>query len=121
MDQAAKDAWRSVDKALSEGSFAEAMRLALPWADRGFGWAELCVGSLYQCGLGVPRDEVVAVEFLRRAAGRGYGGAWHALGVIYETGGGGVEQDPGRAQVCYRKAAELGYFPGKRVELDRPE
>jgi uncharacterized protein len=113
-----RDAFTRVDDALQRQAFEEVLRLATPWAQLGHGWAEACIGSLYQCGLGVPRSRESAIHYFERAAAHGFAGAWYALGVIYEVGDQDVPSHPQRAADCYRRAHELGYFPGKPFTFD---
>lgn len=112
-----REAFARVDDALQRQSFEEALALAAPWAQMGHGWAEACVGSLYQCGLGVAMNRATAIRYFERAAVHGFPGAWHSLGVIYEAGDQDVPPDTGRADECYKKARECGYVPGEPFHI----
>jgi TPR repeat protein len=63
---------------------------------------------MYANGQGVHRDEVLAVEWYRRAAGQGDASAQNNLGVMYATGQ-GVGQDDAEAVRWYALAAEQGH------------
>ena len=58
-------------------------------------------------GVGVPRDYMKAVAYLRRSANQGYAPAQTSLGSCYAHGL-GVKQDYGEAVRWYRKAAVRG-------------
>lgn len=112
MDPTVRAARLQLEDAFSRNDFAAAFHISLPWATEGHGWAEGCVGSLYQCGLGVPCDLKKAVEYLERAGAHGFPGAWHNLGVIYEVGSDDVPRDLELAYGYYRRAHAAGYYPG---------
>jgi TPR repeat protein len=63
------------------------LQQALYWygqaAARGSAWAEWNLGRMHQEGLGVPADEVAAIEHFRRAA---RGGHEKAITVLREKG-----------------------------------
>jgi uncharacterized protein len=97
-------------------------------ADQGDPQAEFFLARHYADGLGVPRDDAKAVEYLRQAAGQGYAPAETGLGSCYAHGQ-GVKQDYGEAIQWYRKAASQGdplaeyglgyaYAQGKGVNKD---
>ena len=98
--------------------YSEAFQIALPWADLGFGWAELCVGSCYQTGLGVEQDSSKAIQYFLRAGAKGVGGAWYGLGVIYSVGDGAIAPDEALAELYYGRARDCGYYLGKRFWPD---
>ncbi len=81
-----------MDECLQLDKYLEAFRIAEIWAQRGCDWAENCLGTLYHTGLGVGRDLLRARDFYDRAAKHGHGGAWYAMGVLYETGGNELPQ-----------------------------
>lgn len=65
------------------------------------------LGHLHFDGLGVPRDQAVAVELFRRAAEAGYEPAQTRVGYAYLTGL-GVEKDLSEARRWLEPAAEGG-------------
>jgi hypothetical protein len=86
---------------------------------------------MYQEGKGVPKDEVEAVKWYRKAADQGYYGAKANLGFMYAEGR-GVPKDEVEAVKWYRKAADQGhagaqyklgfmYQEGKGVPKDEVE
>jgi TPR repeat protein len=101
----------AVDDALGAARFSEARNIAWPYAEAGHPWAEACLGTLYLFGLGVEADVVSGVSYLSRAAEKGHGGAWYALGQYYISGG-DDGPDVSKSEECFRKARELGYVPG---------
>jgi TPR repeat protein len=121
MDVDAVEAFKLADQAIERGAYNEAFSVALPWAQRGCGWAEACIASLYQCGLGVERDMGEAVRYFERSAGHDFVGALYSLGVIYEIGGDGVLADQDKAESFYQRAREMGYVLGAPFDPVRGE
>jgi uncharacterized protein len=107
-----------VDRLLGQHN-EEAFRIAMAWAKRGAAWAEHCVGSMYQTGLGVEQDLGKAIEYFERALSHGSRAAWHSLGVLYEVGGPDLQPNPELAASCYARATALGYYPGQTYETGR--
>ena len=62
----------------------------------------------YKNGEGVPKNEVEAVKWFRKAAEQGDADAQFYLGWAYVTNGEGVPKDEVEAVKWYRKAAEQG-------------
>jgi hypothetical protein len=70
---------------------------------------QVSVGRAYQSGNdGVPKDDVEAVRWYRKAAEQGYAEAQWELGNMYDNGQ-GVEQDEAEARRWWSKAAKQGY------------
>src|SRR5262249_3916351 len=65
------------------------------------------LGTLYQAGRGVDKDEAEAARWYRKAADAGHRGALNALGIMHEEGR-GVPKDEREAARLYRQAADLG-------------
>jgi TPR repeat protein len=76
-------------------------------AARGEPEAEYQLGLRYVGGLGVPRDDVAATAWFRRAAQKGLARAQYNLGAMYAVGL-GVEQNDVEAARWVRMAAEQG-------------
>ena len=57
-------------------------------AEKGDAEAQFFLGSVYQTGNGVPKDEVEAVKWYRKAADQGNASAQANLGACYEEGRG---------------------------------
>ena len=74
--------------------------------------AQFAIGAKYATGEGVPRDDVEAVRWWRRAAEQGFVDAELNLAAAYQNGV-GVPKDQAEALMWYRKAAERG-------DADRP-
>ncbi len=87
------------------------IRKALPAiqsaATSGEAWAQADLGSLYEDGLVVAKNDVEAVRWYRLAAQQGYAGAQTNLGVMYANGT-GVEQDIDEAIRWLQRAAAQG-------------
>lgn len=87
------------------------IRKALPAvqsaAASGKAWAQADLGSLYEDGLVVAKNDVEAVRWYRLAAKQGYAGAQTNLGVMYANGT-GVEQDIDEAIRWLQRAAAQG-------------
>ena len=66
-------------------------------------------GYILKMGIGVERDPVAAVEWIRKSAGQNCVAAFYELGVCYENGE-GVARDLDQAAAWYRKAAESGFI-----------
>jgi eukaryotic-like serine/threonine-protein kinase len=79
-------------------------------AARGDAAAENALGVKYAEGAdGLPRDDVQAVQWYRKAALQGYPGAETNLGDMYLSGRGGLEQNPLEALSWYLKASDQGW------------
>ena len=70
------------------------------------------LGRLYATGSGVPRDQVEAFDWYKRAAARGNAEAMYSLGEAYEHGT-GVREDVQRAVNWYHDAARRGNQPAR--------
>ena len=87
-------------------SYATALKVWLPLAEKGQADAQTYVGEIFEKGLGVPPDYQAAATWYRRAADQGFSRAAINLGSLYERGL-GVPKDPAQALTWYRKAAGL--------------
>jgi TPR repeat protein len=67
------------------------------------------LGFYYSKGIGVPKNQVKAVELFQKAAEQNYPAALSNLGSCYEHGLGGLTQDAESAIKHYEAAAKLGY------------
>jgi len=76
-------------------------------AEGGDARAQWLLGSRYQFGEGVEKDEVQAVKWFRMAAEQGDVNAQHTLGAMYAVGQ-GVKKDLAEAAKWFSKAAEQG-------------
>jgi serine/threonine-protein kinase len=82
----------------------------IPAADRGDPAAQNALGVKYAAGEdGLPRDDVKAVEWYRKAAVQGYAKAQTNLGDMYLAGRGGLDKNPLDALSWYLKAAQQGW------------
>lgn len=94
--------------ALLEGGDVEG---ALDWlnrsAEQGYDQSQVRLASIYYDGEVVPKDEELALSWVRRAAEHSSLGQYN-LGVFYERGY-GLEPDPVRAKELFEAAAERGY------------
>jgi TPR repeat protein len=73
--------------------YAEAVRLWGQLADQGSARDQFSIGRMYYIGQGVLRDNAQADAWSRKAADQGFAYAQFDLGVAYEDGGLGVQQD----------------------------
>lgn len=70
----------------------------------------LCaMGQCYQYGTGVSQDDVLAVEYYRKAASMGHPQALYALGALYYVGDGDLEEDESEAVRHFALAAAQGH------------
>ena len=76
-------------------------------ADMSHREAQCALGHLYEKGLGVAKDAVIAARWYRAAADAGFAKAQNNLGALYD-GGEGVGVDHGAAAFWYEKAAAQG-------------
>src|SRR5687768_12480821 len=89
--------------AYDRADIKQALRIWLPTAEGGDPEAMTNVGEIYERGMGVPPDYVVAAQWYQKAADKGYSRALFNLGTMYEQGQ-GVEQDQLKALNLYRQA-----------------
>ncbi|MGH7801375.1 MAG: caspase family protein [Thermodesulfobacteriota bacterium] len=87
-------------------NYATALKVWLPQAEEGDATAQTYVGEIYEKGLGLQPDYVLAAQWYSKAAEKGYARAQVNLGHLYEKGL-GVEKDPSKALSWYRKASGL--------------
>lgn len=71
------------------------------------------VANCYVEGIYVEEDYVKAAEWFEKAADNGHYLAQYNLGLLYETGDGGVTMDKKKALKYYNMAAEQGFEPAK--------
>lgn len=93
--------------AFERGHYSTAARAWRKLALQGHPEAENALATLYQDGLGVPRDTEEAIRLFESASGHGLTIAKHNLGLIYFEGK-GVDIDYTRATVYFEEAAKLG-------------
>jgi len=82
-------------------------------AEQGDADAQNKLGSLYDAGRGVAKDDAEAVRWYRKAADQGRASAQYNLGVMYDEGE-GVTEDDVEAVRWYRKAAAQGDADAKK-------
>ena len=85
--------------------FREIAEVTLREAWRGDPDAQFFAAFAYHKGLGVPKDDVEAMRWLRAAARQGDAAAQNNLGVMYKKGEGLSEPDPVQALKWFRAAA----------------
>jgi len=88
--------------------FAETKRKA----EAGYAAAQAQLGFMYAYGNGVPKDDVEAVKWLRKAADQGNAAAQYNLGLMYGTGA-GVPKDLVQAHVWWNIAGAKGHKDAK--------
>ncbi len=95
------------DAELAQQLIRKALPAVQSAATSGVAWAQADLGSLYEDGLVVAKNDVEAVRWYRLAAQQGYAGAQTNLGVMYANGT-GVEQDIDEAIRWLQRAAAQG-------------
>jgi TPR repeat protein len=111
--------------------YAESRRVFLALADDGDVRSQFMMGTIYEQGLGVPKDLAAAARWYRRAADGGNASAQYNLGIFYQFGK-GVPKDAKEAVRWLLKAADQGhgraqnnlstfYFTGVGVKRDPVE
>ncbi len=107
-------------------NYATALKVWLPQAKEGDKVAQTYVGEIFEKGLGVGSDYILAASWYRKASEQGYAPAQINLGFLYEKGL-GIEKDPVKALNLYRMASGLsdaivldtgGADTGMRRELE---
>jgi hypothetical protein len=94
-------------EALNREDYATALSEFRPLAEQGDAEGQYGMGLMYGPGNGVPKNEVLAVEWFIKAANQGHTASMVQLGVYYDNGFGVVEDD-GIALAWFQKAADLG-------------
>ena len=100
--------------AVAESCFRKAADLGLPYGQAWLGWLYLDGASPFSVKPDghtriseVPKDEVQAAEWLRKAAAQGLADAQFSLATMYAAGV-GVQKDYAKAEQWCRQAAERG-------------
>lgn len=93
----------------AEGRFdpQEAVELFTRAADAGSPEAQFELAKLYEKGLGVARDEALALNYYRLAADQEFADAINDLGFLTYQGGLGLTKDPQAALALFERAADL--------------
>ena len=97
-----------VSQAFSDRDYGTALTLLKPLADAGVAEAIGMLGLAYKTGAGIEPDGIKAVELLQKATEMGDALAAHQLGLLYQSGMPGVEQNPEVAQSYLQLAQEMG-------------
>ncbi|MBF0278767.1 MAG: sel1 repeat family protein [SAR324 cluster bacterium] len=98
--------------AYQRGDFESAFKEFKILADRGDAWAQGRIGTMYETGQGVPKDEKKAVQWYFQGALGGQAWAQVNLGTMYREGR-GVEQNYTEAARWFRRAAQDGNASGQ--------
>ncbi len=112
-------------------NFAQALALLGPIAEKGNVDAQYRLAVMYQNGLGVVRNELLAMKWMVAAANQDFPLAQHGLGFMYMEGD-CVAKNGEKAVLWFTKAAEQGmagsqttlammYETGNGVEKDPEE
>ena len=101
------DAFSAGARAALAGQYPDAFGHWQPLADAGDRDAQYNLGNLYDRGLGVPENDLAAIDWYGRAAQQGSVEAMVNLGMVYEAGR-GVSRDMAQAVDWFRRAAEAG-------------
>ncbi|MGH6621126.1 MAG: tetratricopeptide repeat protein [Alphaproteobacteria bacterium] len=111
--------------------YGESRRIFDALANGGDAQAQFMMGTIYEQGLGVPKDLAAAARWYRKAAEAGNASAQYNLGIFHQFGK-GVAKDPVEAARLLRLAADQGhgraqnnlstfYFTGVGVPRDPVE
>ena len=90
--------------AYDRANFSTSLKIWLPKAESGDPEAQTYVGEIFEKGLGLPADPLVAASWYQKASDQGFSRARVNLGYLYESGL-GVPQDLVKAMYFYRLAA----------------
>ena len=88
-------------------NFGQALAHLGPLADKGLVEAQYRLAIMYQNGLGVVRNELLAMKWMVAAANQGFALAEHGLGFMYMDGD-CVSKNGSKAVSWFTKAAEQG-------------
>ena len=80
---AQQDRFESGLASKDRGHYATALRAWLPMAESGNAEAQNNVGYMYEEGLGVPQNYLLAMNWYRQAADNGLAEAQHNMGMLY--------------------------------------
>ena len=95
------------EQAFKRRDYRTALSELTPLADGGDARAQYYLGVMLVSGLGVPRDEVKAADYLGRSAAQGHAEAQGILGALYLQGR-GVAKDEAKGADFIRRAADTG-------------
>ncbi len=101
------------DVAFKLKDYGTAMKLLMPFAQRGDPVAETDVGMMYYGGLGVPLDRAEGVKWFMSSAKQGTLGGEVDMGIAYATGE-GIGKDRLQAYMWFSLAADQGSASGVR-------
>ena len=102
---AQQDRFESGLASKDRGHYATALRAWLPMAESGNAEAQNNVGYMYEEGLGVPQNYLLAMNWYRQAADNGLAEAQHNMGMLYHHGY-GVAENLGEAFRWFKMAAD---------------
>ena len=102
---AQQDRFESGLAAKERGHYATALRAWIPIAESGNAQAQNNVGYMYEEGLGVPQNYLLAMNWYRQAADNELAQAQHNMGMLYHHGY-GVAQNLGEAFRWFKMAAD---------------
>jgi len=128
---AQQDRFESGLASKDRGHYATALRAWLPMAESGNAEAQNNVGYMYEEGLGVPQNYLLAMNWYRQAADNGLAEAQHNMGMLYHHGY-GVAENLGEAFRWFKMAADqelaeseymlaLAFESGEGTELNYTE
>ncbi|MBI78981.1 MAG: hypothetical protein CMQ51_00980 [Gammaproteobacteria bacterium] len=110
LTQHVKDRYAKAEKAAHNKDYKTAVRIYRKLAVvYGYPKAQFSLGLSYRNGLGVPKNDKLAVDWYRKAARQGNPNAQINLGVMYSKGL-GVNQNINKAMNWWTKAANNGYL-----------
>ena len=88
--------------------YKKAFAILQPLANAGDAQAQVTLGTMYDFGHGVPKNQQEAVNWYIKAAKQGIPVVQHDVGVRYFQGGQGVEQDYKKAAYWWKQSAKAG-------------
>jgi len=101
-------------EAYDRGDYATALNKWRPLAEQGDAVAQFALGSMYENGRGVPKDDVEAVRWYRLAAEQEIASAQNNLAKMYRRGR-GVPKDDVLAHMWWSLAAAQGHENARRA------
>ena len=93
---------------LGSRDFKESIKWHLPGASAGYSAMEFLMGARNQKGNGLPKNDVLAMEWYQKAAAQGHPGAINNVGWMNGNGRAGGDENGEKASEMYLKAAHRG-------------
>lgn len=102
-----------VDSKKAKANQQSILSLLTQSADLNYTRAQVDLGKIYYFGLTGKQDDVIALEWFKKAAEQGDAHGQYLLGQMYTEGKGGLKESEQMAVEWYEKSANQGYAPAQ--------